>query len=253
MLSSLMLAALASAPAHADSEILFKAGGPVLLFVDGEQADITSNLKMRASALEPGPHDVRVQGVFGKTLFEGVVDLDDWTRAHAEWQRGKFVVVRTETIDHVEEVAEVEEPEEPEEPEEVEVPEVEEIAEVEEPQEIEEPEEVAAPEPPPQVQIVAIEEEPPLAVPVEEPTAAAMTLPPEPPTPAGPRTLRVEATDGLVIELQHEGSTLFLIVEEGMIKVVDDTGVTVTFGEPSPSMAPAAVGGLEGGPGGDAG
>jgi len=226
---TLALAAALSAPAQAEAEILFRTAGPVLVFVDGDQAPITGSLKMRARDLEPGWHDVRVQGVFGKTLYEGEIDLDDWTITHAEWANGELRVNRIDRINRV--VGEEEEPEDAEEEAEEEPEEVEEVAAVEEEPPLEEeiPIEPAPPVEP------AIEEEPQPADVDEMPVAAAPIVE-EVPLPlaaaADPQSsmLTIDATDGMKVQLVNGDSTLFLWVQDGTFIVADGTGVTVTFG-----------------------
>ena len=95
--------------ADASSNIEFRVNGPVLIYVDGQQATMTGKMRQQVVGLEPGTHEVRVTGVFGKTLFEAEIDVPDNTMTWAEWSRGELRVIRTEWLEAVEEAAPVEE------------------------------------------------------------------------------------------------------------------------------------------------
>ncbi|MCB9688755.1 MAG: hypothetical protein H6735_27190 [Alphaproteobacteria bacterium] len=210
---SAILFALLAPSAHAESVIEFKTTSPVAIFVDGQQATLTSNLKQRVSGLEPGVHELRVSGMFGKTLYEAEIDIPDGTITTAEWDHGEVKVLGTDWLEEDPEVIAVAEPQE------------EEPAPVE--QAVEEPVEVAAAEP--------------LAIPVEEPPA-----PQPPPTPVAtapevkeatalptsvkPRTLTVQATDGMRIAVVHEGRTLTIVVEDDGFRIMDASGTELALG-----------------------
>ncbi|MEQ1569445.1 MAG: hypothetical protein ABMA64_27665 [Myxococcota bacterium] len=104
----LMLIAMASA--RAESVIEFKTTGPVAIFVDGQQATLTSNLRQRINGLDPGVHQLQVAGMFGKKLYEAEIDLPDNTITYASWERGEIKVLKTEWLAAEEPVAEEEVP-----------------------------------------------------------------------------------------------------------------------------------------------
>lgn len=97
-----ILTLLALAPqAEASSNIEFRVNGPVLIYIDGQQARLTGKMRQEVVGLQPGTHEVRVTGVFGKTLFEAEIDVPDNTMTWAEWSRGELRVLRTEWLDDV--------------------------------------------------------------------------------------------------------------------------------------------------------
>jgi hypothetical protein len=185
-----MLLALSASPAQASSDIEFKTTGPVLIYVDGQQAQLTSKLKQKVEGLEAGDHEIKVTGVFGKTLFEADINLPDNTITQAEWSGGELEVLSTDWLSDDEEVAEAE----PEEEEEL----------VAEAPEEEEPEELA------------------LAVPVEE----AVALPR--PQAAG-RTLTVQASEGMRVEVVHEGQVVTVVVKDGAFQIEDPSGLQLAL------------------------
>jgi hypothetical protein len=85
-------------PAHADSEIRFRTAGPVVVLVDGHRATLSSTLDVRARNLEPGSHHVEVQSVLRKTIYQGQVEVADWTVTHASFANGRLEVLRTEDM-----------------------------------------------------------------------------------------------------------------------------------------------------------
>ena len=84
---------------------------------------------------------------------------------------------------------------------------------VEEPAEEEEVEEVA-------------EAELPLAVPVEEEMEEAVALPR--PAAAG-RTLTVQATEGMRVEVVHEGQVVTVVVKDGVFQIEDPSGLQLAL------------------------
>ncbi len=201
-----ILALLAAPAADASSDIEFKTSGPVLIYVSGQQAALNSKMRQRVSGLEPGTHEVRVTGVFGKTLYEADIEVPDNTMTWAEWDRGELKIVRTEWLDE----AEAEEEEEEE---------VVAIAESEpEPEPEPEPEVVTVADPP-----AVVEEEIALAVPVDQATSL--------PTPSTGRTLTVQASDGMRVNVVANGQHLIVVVENGGFRIVDPSGLEFALGE----------------------
>jgi len=199
-----MLLALVT-PAQASSDIEFKTNGPVLIYVDGQQAQLTSKLKQKVEDLEPGDHEIKVTGVFGKTLFEADISLPDQTITQAEWAGGDLEVLSTEWL------AETEGEEEAEEL----------VAE--------------APEEEPEDEVVALEEDAPLALPVEEaapvvvaeaPVEEAIALP-RPDAPG--RTLTVQAKEGMRVEVVHNGQVVTVVVKDGAFQIEDPSGLQLAL------------------------
>ena len=82
----------------ASADIEFKSSGPVSIFVDGRQAAQSNPLKHRMSGLEAGVHELRVVGMFGKTLYEAEIDLPDNTITYASWDHGEIKVLSTDWL-----------------------------------------------------------------------------------------------------------------------------------------------------------
>jgi hypothetical protein len=207
MLLSIALALLA--PAHASSDIEFKTSGPVLIYVDGAQAQLTSKLKQKSIDLEPGEHEIKVTGVFGKTLFEAEISLPDNTVTQAEWSGRELQVLSTDWRDSSEES----EPLQAEAPEEEEEEDVVEVAE-EEP----EPEVVAE-------EMVELAESAPLALPVDP----AIALAPPPRAPVAGKTLTVQANEGMRVEVVHNGQTLVVTIQDGAFQIEDPSGLQMAL------------------------
>lgn len=207
--------------ASASSDIEFKTSGPVSIFVDGRQATLQSNLRQRVSGLDPGIHELKVVGMLGKTLFEAEIDLPDDTMTYASWEKGEVKVLRTEWL---------------EEDEEDDAPAVdtgldeEAVAEelpVEEPAvEIAEPvAPVAAPDAP-AIPVATAPVEPPLAMPAAPPVREATSVP----AATKPRTLTVQASDGMRVEVVHDGRTLVVVIDGDTFRIEDPTGLELALG-----------------------
>ncbi len=197
MLIPLLLALVT--PVQASSDIEFKTKGPVLIYVDGQQAQLTSKLKQKVEDLEPGDHEIKVTGVFGKTLFEADISLPDHTITQAEWADGDLEVLSTEWLVESEEESEGLVAEGPEE------------------------------------ELVALDEDAPLALPIEEaapvdasaaPVEEAVALPrPE----AAGRTLTVQAKEGMRVEVVHEGQVVTVVVKDGAFQIEDPSGLQLAL------------------------
>lgn len=287
-----LLLALAG-PSDAASELIVKAKVPVLVYVDGRQAGLNGKLRMRATGLPAGKVDVRVASMFGKTLYEGKWELDDWTVHEAEWRGKALTLVSTTRMagapppvtDEPEAVAAAPDPE----------PEPEPIALAPEPER--EPEPVAPPppavvaaptpapaaSPPPATPALALGvpagsgaapamQPPPAAPPPAAPTFAAVSPPVASPpmnaplvaTPvtmapaappraitaaprvapvgaapmgtgdAAPRPILIQAREGMRVEVVHDGTSVVVQMNEGVLSVVDPAGMTIAFGAATP-------------------
>jgi hypothetical protein len=223
--------ALALALVHrsdAAADIEFKSSSPVSIYVDGRQASQPSPLKHRMSALDAGVHQLKVVGMFGKTLYEAEIDLPDNTITRASWERGEIKVVSTDWLPVAagEATAGAEDTGADEEGQAIEVVEVEEPAPVD-----------AAETPEPAADAVAAVDPAPAAAaattaagvalatePAVEPVAAAAATPPA----AAPvaRTLKVQAADGMRIEVVYGGQKITLVANGGTIVVEDGTGLS---------------------------
>jgi hypothetical protein len=264
----LILAGLGSLALGA-SEIVVQSSRPVAVFVDGRPASLTPTLKAKTRDLEPGRHQVRIASIFGKTIYEEEVELEDWTRHRFDWRGGTLAMAGTDLLPRPDgAVVVAREPAEPVAPPEVEAePEL--VAQVPPPPE--EPELTAESTPqveglPPEVEALPADETPALAsvgAPLGEvddqslaPGLAAGTgievlavpVAPAPEPEAAPvaRPITVHATDGMRIEVRLAGSSVFLTVEGDEVMVEDGSGLRIGFGAPIPApvvdpVAPEAL------------
>lgn len=204
-----ILAALLAPSARAEAVIEFKTTGPVpvQIFVDGRQATLTGNLRQRVAGLEAGVHELRVSGMFGKTLYEAEIELPDDTLTTAAWDHGQIEVLSTEWLkEDEEEVAAAEEPVEAA------------------PIAVPEPPVVAEPPPPPIETVGAA------PVPPPEPPAHATTLP----SLATPRTLTIQASDGMRVEIVRNGQKVVVVVDGDTFRIEDPSGLSLALGTPAP-------------------
>jgi len=242
---SLLVAMMGTTVADAMAELQFRATSPVLLYVDGRPAAMMGNLKMRARELAPGPHEIRVTGLFGKVLYQGEIDLPDGMITHTEWSDRQVKVIRAEKM---------REPDPPkqgpwEEPTDERLddePVATELIEEELADEIPSPAEQPAPMmpiAPPPLATAQIDEvlepvediEHPVVerLPVPEPAPShAMALPVGGAGLPAPMPMSVVAQEGTVLEVSHDGVVVNLTVRDGAFVIEDGSGVTVTFGVP---------------------
>lgn len=218
--------------ARAESVLDFKTTSPVAIWVDGQQAILTKDLHQRVGGLEPGVHTLQVNGVFGKTLYEAEIDLPDGTLTTTEWNRGELRVVKTEWLPKDEEARAGDE-----------APEVVDVA----PPPVPVAEDLpVVPVPPPAAPVapplaaappvaapvaappLAVPREPAAAPPAAAPPAAATAMPPA----LRPRTLTVQATDGMTIDVVYQGRTLKVVVDGDAFRIEDPTGAVLALGAP---------------------
>src|SRR5688572_26345694 len=86
-------------PAHAEAVIEFKTRSPVQIFVDERPAALPQGLRQRVAGLDAGVHELKVTSMFGKTLYEGEIELPDDTLTTASWERGEVRVISTDWLD----------------------------------------------------------------------------------------------------------------------------------------------------------
>lgn len=235
MFSLPLIALLGAGAARAESVIEFKTNGPVSIMVDGQQATLQSSLKQRVTGLSAGVHQLEVSGMFGKKLYEAEIELPDNTITYAAWERGEIKVLKTEWLEQ-------QPPEVAEAPAEapVEAPAL----------PVEAPAVAAAPEVPaapaadpvpdagvagaagavaaagPMVEELAIPGDPD-AFPVADGMAVeAATALPVPKS----RTLTLEASDGMRIEVVHDGKKLVVVVEGDTFRIQDGSGLNLALG-----------------------
>lgn len=281
--------ALVLAPlSEAASDIEFKSSSPVSIYVDGQQASQPNPLKHRASALDPGVHQLKVVGMFGKTLYEAEIDLPDNTITYAAWERGEIKVLSTDWLPKEEEEATAEVPDDTgSDEEELEV------VEVPPPAPVEATEAEAPPEPMAEnagqdavasvdpsgspasptgnasatgageasgagaattaavaaggvAAGMALDDTNDPAAPVTDADSALTTAPvaqaAATTTTAAPapvaRTLKVQAADGMRIEIVHGGQTITVVVKAGEFLIEDGTGFSMALtGTPAPPPA----------------
>jgi hypothetical protein len=183
----------------------------VLIYVDGQQAQLTSKLKQKVEDLEPGDHEIKVTGVFGKTLFEADISLPDNTITQAEWSGGELEVLSTDWL------AEAEEEDEDL------------VAEAPEAEPVEED---------PVADEVVLADDAPLALPMDPALAEAPPAVEEPPVeeaialphPEAPgRTLTVQAKEGMRVEVVHEGQVVTVVVKDGAFQIEDPSGLQLAL------------------------
>ena len=85
-LSALLGLAL-TAPALAASELQLDSNMPVVLYLDGESRGTAQPLEPLLVDIEPGVHNLKIQGVLGKDLYDRDLIFDDDTRTELVWQR----------------------------------------------------------------------------------------------------------------------------------------------------------------------
>jgi len=251
---------------EAASDIEFKSSSPVSIYVDGQQASQPNPLKHKASALDPGVHQLKVVGMFGKTLYEAEIDLPDNTITYAAWERGEIKVLSTDWLPKTEEdaTAEVEDDTGADEEEELEVVEVPPPAPVEaaeaEAAEAEAPEPMAADAG--QDAVASVDPGPSGAgaattaavaaggvaagmalddanQPAATTTDSALTTDPAgealattttgTPAPAVGRTLKVQAQEGMRIEIVHGGQMIAVVVHANEFLIEDGTGFSMAL------------------------
>ncbi len=100
------LAALLANDAEA-AQIEFRTTRPVAFFVDERPATLGRNLKALSHELEAGPHAIRVQSLFGKTLYETEVQIGADGLVEAEWH-GDGLLFSGPPLDAVPELLELE-------------------------------------------------------------------------------------------------------------------------------------------------
>lgn len=233
-------------PSEAGAEIEFKSSSPVSIYVDGRQTTQPNPLRHKATDLDSGIHQLKVVGMFGKTLYEAEIDLPDNTITYAAWERGEIKVLSTDWLPKTEEVADVADDTGADE-EELEVVEVPppapvETAETEVPAPAAEPEAVAAVDPGPSAAGTtaavaagvaagaALDEEPEAIPEVASPAAAAAP-------PVG-RTLTLTAVDGMKVEIVHNGQKLVVAVAGDTFQIQDGSGLSFALsGVPAPAAA----------------
>jgi hypothetical protein len=274
MFPALALALIPST--YAAAEIEFKSSSPVSIYVDGQQTSQPNPLKHKATGLDAGVHQLKVVGMFGKTLYEAEIDLPDNTITYAAWERGEIKVVSTDWLPKSEDVAvaaaAVEDDTGVDEQEELEV------VEVTEPEPVEAAEaEVPAPaEAPAQDAVASVDPAASgagngggaatTAAVAAGGVAAGMALEdandPEPlatdsalttapaagatatTTTAAPiaRTLKLQAAEGMRIEITHAGQAITVVVKGGEFVIEDGSGFAMTLsGSPSASGAAATT------------
>lgn len=204
-------------PAQAASDIEFKTSAPVSIFVDGRQAVLQSNLRQRITGLDPGVHELKVVGMLGKTLFEAEIDLPDGTMTYAAWEKGEIKVLRTEWLEDEEEAPAVD------------------TGYAEEEEEVAADDEALAPPP---VEVAPAPPVAPVAAPPAPPVGPVAAAPPPEPlaVPAGApaaarnRNLTVQASDGMRVEIVHQGRAVVVVVDGDTFRIEDGSGLSLAIG-----------------------
>ena len=254
----LPLLMMLSSGAGAASELIVKARTPVLIYVDGRQAGLTGKLQMRATDLSPGKVNIRVASMFGKTLYQEQWELEDWTVHQAEWRGKTLALISTTRIPGAPPPVDADPPA-ADAPIAAAMPEP-------EPEPTPAPQPPPTPELPlavaaePQAEAQAPQAEPsPASEPLlagpaagvgftpegltpPPPTDATLSAAPKPAAPAAaapapaavppptPRPVTIRATEGTRIEVVHQDTSVMVQVEDGVLSVVDDAGMSIAFG-----------------------
>lgn len=220
--------ALALALVHrsdAAADIEFKSSSPVSIYVDGRQASQPNPLRHKVNALDPGVHQLKVVGMFGKTLYEAEIDLPDNTITYASWERGEIKVLSTDWLPKGDEETVAAENDTGTDEEELQLVEVPPPPPVEPPI----PDAVAAIDPAPAAAAAttaAVAAEVAAGVAIDEPTPP----PPVAPAAAPPsRTLTLTAADGMRIEIVHGGQTIAVVVDGNTFRIEDGSGLSLAL------------------------
>lgn len=248
----LFLCSLFTAPAFAAGELQLQSSMPVVMVLDGKTVGTVQPLEPLLVDITPGVHNLKLQGLLGKDLYDRDLIFDDHTRTELHWQNkelrlGKVVALDPNRPadagdDTVTQVAEDAPPAVPHDDD-------------EHGQVADEPEVVAAavaPERPALARPTA----PPVAAPPAPvaPPAAAPPAPIAPPAAAPPAaapparaavsprapadrsaSMVIQATENLDLQITHGTQVLRVRVENGELVVEDARGTKVVF----PGTGPA--------------
>lgn len=239
-----LLSLALAGPALAASELQLGSNMPVVLYLDGESSGTVQPHEPLLVDIEPGVHNVRIQGVLGKDLYDRDLIFDDHTRTELVWQRKQLRLGQVLKLD----------------PNRAPTPTVEEdngelpIV----PEHPKAPEDAAPPPPPAPVERPEVAAAP-MAIPAEEPAAPpapparpkkVKKQPPAPPAPVLAKTappvkdvsapppvpssksggaVVVEAREGLDLQISHGTQLLRVTVKNGELVVIDNNGTEIHF------------------------
>ena len=237
-------------PAFAAGELQLSSTMPIVLYLDGTSVGTVQPHEPLLVDIEPGVHNLRLQGVLGKDVYDRDLIFDDHTRTELVWQRKELRLGQVTKLDPNRPPTPAGEddgllPIAPEHPQAPEAP---------EPPEAAKPAAAPAPPAPP----------PPLAKPAEVTEVAAAPPPPirpvapaprkaDPPAPApvfastappvrdvrgpapvgtkGSGAVVIEAREGLDLQIAHGTQLLRVTVKNGELVVIDNNGTEIHFPE----------------------
>lgn len=77
---------LFAAPAFAAGELQIQSSSPVIVVLDGQTLGTIQPLEPLLVDIEPGVHNLRIQGLLGKQLYDRDLIFEDNTRTELHWQ-----------------------------------------------------------------------------------------------------------------------------------------------------------------------
>lgn len=230
-------------PAFAAGELQLASNMPIVLYLDGTSVGTVQPHEPLLVDIEPGVHNLRLQGVLGKDVYDRDLIFDDHTRTELVWQRKELRLGQVTKLD----------PNRPPPPEgegDGLLPIAPEHPTAPEPPAPAEPE--AAPErdapPPPPARPTEVAAAPPPPPPAAPPKAAPPAAPPAPapvfastappvrdvraPAPVGSKgtgAVVIEAREGLDLQIAHGAQLLRVTVKNGELVVIDAHGTEIHF------------------------
>lgn len=254
-----LLSLALAGPAFAGSELQLGSNMPVVLYIDGESRGTVQPHEPLLIDIDSGVHNLRIQGVLGKDLYDRDLIFDDHTRTELVWQRkalrlGQVVKLDPNRPPTTEEDTELPivpaHPKAPEAPEPPEAPAAEgDVAMAPPPppprkskrnqapeapeRPLAKPARVAEAPPPPKTRAPRAERPaPPAPAPVLANTAPPVREVKGPaPVPSGKGTgaVAIEAREGLDLQITHGSQLLRVTVHNGELVVIDSNGTEIHF------------------------
>lgn len=238
-----LLSLALAGPAFAASELQLDANMPVVLYLDGESRGTVQPHEPLLVDIEPGVHNLRIQGILGKDLYDRDLIFDDDTRTELVWQRKQLRLGQVVKLDPNRPPPQAEggllpavpkHPQAPDAP--PPEPEVEEVAQAEQPlARPARPEKPARAPAPPAREKEQVAKAPPAPAPPAPvlantaPPVREVKAPAPVPTTKGNGAVLIEAREGLDLQIAHGSQLLKVTVENGELIVVDANGTEIRF------------------------
>lgn len=241
---SALLGLLLSAPALAASELQLDSNMPVVLYLDGESRGTAQPHEPLLVDIGPGVHNLRIQGVLGKDLYDRDLIFDDDTRTELVWQRKQLRLGQVVKLDPNRppppDAGLPLVPDHPRAPDAPPAPEEQEATDAPE-QPLARPAKPERPAPPaPVAQKEVAQASPPREekreiAPAPRSPVFASTAPPvrevraPAPVPNGSGAVLIEAREGLDLQITYGTQLLKVTVEDGELVVTDSNGTEIHF------------------------